>query len=100
MVRLRNKHPLGDVDIPVLGGVIRAGAEFDAPEDIAGEPAGVWREPTDAERAEGLTGLSTREAGEAPHVRVEVLSPGSGLLGGGMFEPVEAVKAPTPVKEA
>lgn len=95
-VRLRNVCPLGDVDIPAIGRseetCVKAGEEFDCPSEIAGEKPGTWREPTDAERAEAYRGLTTREAGEAPHIRTEVLSPGRGLLGSTNFEVVQPAR--------
>jgi hypothetical protein len=108
-VRLRNVHPLGDVDLPALGRVdaacVKAGEEFDCPAELAGELPGTWREPTEQERAEGLRGLAVRETGRAPHVRTEVLSPGVGLLGTRNFEIVPAevsgeTAAPSPAPEA
>ena len=96
-VRLRNVHPLGDVDIPAIGRseetCVKAGEEFDCPSELVGEAPGTWRAPTDAERVEGYRGLLTREAGDAPNVRVEVLSPGRGLLGSRNFEVVQPPKS-------
>ena len=34
-VRLRNCNPLGAVDLPLLGLLLEAGAEFDCPADLA-----------------------------------------------------------------
>lgn len=98
-LRLKNVHPLGDVEVPALGrvgdeGAIKAGEEFDCPPDIAGDAPGVWRAPTDAEQADGLRGLVHREVGEGLEQRVEVLSPGSGLLGTRNFELVVRAKGP------
>ena len=93
-LRLKHVNPLGDVEYPVLGrtgdNYVRAGEELDVDTTIAGEAPGTWREPTDAERAEHFAGLLTREAGEPGDIRVEVLSPGSGLLATRNFELVKA----------
>lgn len=47
-VRLRNVSPLGDLDVPALGRVVKFGEEFDCPEAVAG------REPSDDDPGLGL----------------------------------------------
>lgn len=47
-VRLKNVSPLGDLDVPVLGRVVKFGEEFDCPEAIAG------REPGEDDPGAGL----------------------------------------------
>ncbi len=83
-VTIQNTHPLGDIELPLIGRVgdnpLRAGEEFEVSEDIAGREPGIWREPTDEERAENYTGLVRRVVGVAPDLRVEVECPGYGLL--------------------
>lgn len=75
-VRLRNVCPLGDLEVTALRRVIAAGEVFECPAEIAGRVPGAWREPTDAERAEGMAGLVRR----VQDGRLEVLDPGTGLL--------------------
>lgn len=95
-VRLRHIDPHGDMEYPVLGRIgddyVKAGEELDVDVEVAGREPGTWREPTDAERAEGIVGLERREVGEAPNVRLEVLDPGHGLLGQGHFERVKRAR--------
>lgn len=104
-VRLRNVDPSGDIEFPLIGrgydNPLKAGEEFEVDEDVAGELGGIWREPTEAEREEAASngyyvGLQTREAGEAPNIRTEVLSPGRGLLSTGKFEIVKSSKTSKP----
>lgn len=102
-VRLRHVNPLGAVEYPAIGrvgtledypdpgaGPVKPGELVDVDESVAGSEPGRWRDPTDAERAEGLRGLVTREHGQAPNVRTQVLCPGRGLLGTGAFERVDS----------
>lgn len=89
-MRLRNSSGEDlDVSAPVSA-VVKAGEEFDCPDEAAGTAPGAWREPTPEEAAEGLRGLVKRQT---PDGRTEVLCPGSGLLSTGKFEAVAASAA-------
>jgi hypothetical protein len=37
MAPLKNVNPLGDVDFPLIGRSLKAGEEFDVPDDVAAE---------------------------------------------------------------
>ncbi len=47
-VRLKNVSPLGDLDVPMLGRVVKFGEEFDCDEAVAG------REPSEGDPGAGL----------------------------------------------
>lgn len=96
---MRLKNATQDVlEIPSLRVTAAPGEEFECPDELAGEVPGGWRAPTDAEIAEGYRGLVTR-VNEETKAR-EVLSPGSGLLATGNYEPAELPKAPARKKAA
>ncbi len=110
-VRLRCISPMGARDlsqIPAVARIVEVGEEIDVPDDVAGAPAGTYREPTAAEQAAFdahlLGGLRTRggDIGPGGEERpLEVRDPGSGLLAQPEHWQVvqpEAETAPAPAK--
>jgi hypothetical protein len=47
MAKFRNDHPLGDLEVPALGKVVKAGETFTVPD----EEAGMWTAFTPVDRA-------------------------------------------------